>query len=136
VPRQVTDPTAAERNLRAMFVAFNDRDWDAFFEAVDPEFEYAPVEENIAYRGRETLIAYFESWYEAWEMYGNEPEEMIVTEDGRAYVGSRTVARGKKSGLNVQGRLFSVYRFREDKPLSGKEYSERAEALAAAGLKQ
>jgi ketosteroid isomerase-like protein len=44
--------------------------------------------------------------------------------------------RGRGSGVEVEGRFFQVYTFRDGKTVRWEEFSDRAEALEAAGLSE
>ena len=43
--------------VRRLFAAFKKRDWRAFSAELDPEVEYAPVEEHATFRGPEAALA-------------------------------------------------------------------------------
>ena len=53
-----------------LLAAFNKRDWGAFSVELDPEVEYAPVEEHAAFRGPEAVVRYAEQWFDAWDVLG------------------------------------------------------------------
>jgi hypothetical protein len=48
-----------------VFAALNRRDWRAFSAELDAEVEYAPVEEDAAYRGPKAVTQYAKRWLEA-----------------------------------------------------------------------
>jgi SnoaL-like domain len=76
------DREAIVARARVVYDAYDRRDWDAFFANADPEPEWDPVEENVVYRGREEILAYFGRWVEAWVEFHAEPEQIEVSPDG------------------------------------------------------
>jgi ketosteroid isomerase-like protein len=46
------------------------------------------------------------------------------------------IGRGKSSGLDIDQTFASLYRLRNGKTVSMRDYSTRAEALEAAGLRE
>jgi ketosteroid isomerase-like protein len=125
--------------VRRLFAAFNKRDWDAFSAELDPAVEYAPIEEHAVYRGPEAFIQYAERWHEAWDTFLVEAEEIESTpaEDG-AFIAIRFRGRGKGSGaeFDQRSRSFWVGELRGGRLYRISEYSDRAEALEAAGLEE
>ena len=53
--------------VRRLWAALNKREWDAFSAELDPDVEYAPVEEQVVYRGPEAATRYAKRWLEAWD---------------------------------------------------------------------
>jgi ketosteroid isomerase-like protein len=123
--------------VRRLFAAFNKRDWGAFSAELDPEVEYAPVEEHATFRGPEAVVQYAERWLEAWGTFSVEMEEVESTpaQDG-ALIAVRFRGRGKGSGVDIDDRLFWVYELRGGSLYRISEYTDRAEALEAAGLSE
>jgi ketosteroid isomerase-like protein len=74
-----------------------------------------------------------ERWWEAWESSETAVEEVIGVGD-RVFVMARFRGRGRASGAEVEGRHFEVYTVRARKVIRVEEFSERGEALEAAGL--
>jgi ketosteroid isomerase-like protein len=48
----------------------------------------------------------------------------------------RFTGHAKASGVEVAGGIFEVYRFRDGKIASVEDFTDRAEALKAAGLEE
>ena len=65
--------------VRRLLAAFNKRDWGAFSVELDPEVEYAPVEEHATFRGPEAVVRYAEQWFDAWDTFSAEAEEVERT---------------------------------------------------------
>ena len=123
--------------VRRLFAAFNKRDWGAFSAELDPEVEYAPVEEDAVYRGPEAFLQYVERWLEAWDTFLGEAEEIESTPaEDRAFIALRFRGRGKGSGAEFDDRIFWVGELRGGRLYRISEYTDRAEALEAAGLRE
>ena len=118
-----------------LFAAFNKRDWRAFSAELDAGLEYTPVEEDAVYRGPEAAIQYVKRWLEAWDTFLIEAEETESTPaKDRAFIAVRFRGRGKASGVEVTDVQFWVTELRGGRLYRISEYSDRAEALEAAGL--
>jgi ketosteroid isomerase-like protein len=123
--------------VRRLWAALSKRDWDAFSAELDPEMEYTPREEHAVYRGPEAVIQYAERWLEAWETFLGEVEEAeSAAAEDRAFIALRFRGRGKGSGVKLEDRLFWVAEVRGGRLYRISEYSDRAEALEAAGLSE
>jgi ketosteroid isomerase-like protein len=123
--------------VRRLLAAFNKRDWGAFSVELDPEVEYAPVEEHATFRGPEAVVRYAEQWFEAWDTFSAEAEEVESTRaENRAFSAIRLRGTGKGSGVEVDRRGFWVYELRGGRLYRISEYNDRAEALEAAGLRE
>jgi ketosteroid isomerase-like protein len=123
--------------VRRLFAAFNKRDWGAFSAELDPEVEYTPFEENIVYRGQEAVAQYVERWLEAWDTFSTEAEEVESTPaQGGALIAVRFGGIGKGSGAEIYDRSFWVTELRGGRLYRISEYTDRAEALKAAGLSE
>jgi ketosteroid isomerase-like protein len=123
--------------VRRLWAALNKRDWDAFSAELDPEMEYTPREEHAVYRGPEAVIQYVERWLEAWDTFFGEAEEVeSAPAEDRAFIALRLRGTGKGSGVEIDDRLFWVYELRGGRLYRISEYSDRAEALEAVGLRE
>ena len=122
--------------VRRLGAAFNKRDWDGFFAELDPEVEYAPIEVHGSRRGREALTEYLEQWLEAWETFSAEAEEIEIAAEDRAFIAWRFRGRGKGSGVEIDDPMFWVGELRGGRLYRISEYTDRAEALEAVGLRE
>ena len=123
--------------VRRLLAAFNKRDWGAFSAELDPEVEYMPVEEHAVYRGPDAVSRYTQRWLEAWDTFSLEAEEVESTPvENRAFSAIRLRGTGKGSGVGIDQRGFWVYELRGGRLYRISEYSDRAEALEAAGLRE
>ena len=126
--------------VRAAYGAFNQagvsNDFASYVRKVwDPDCEYHPVEEYEPIRGHDALIQWNERWFEPWEMFHAEVEE-VIDAGGAVFSAISVRARGRESALEVTERLFHVSTVRGDRMLRMMEYNDRAEALEAAGLRE
>ena len=123
--------------VRRLWAALSKPDWDAFSAELDPQIEYTPVEEQVVHRGTEAVIQYAERWLDAWDTFSGEVEEVkSAPAEDRAFIVLRFRGRGKGSGVGIDERDFWVYELRGGRLYRISEYSDRAEALEAAGLSE
>jgi ketosteroid isomerase-like protein len=123
--------------VRRLWAALSKRDWDAFSAELDPEVEYAPVEEPVIHRGPEAVTRYAERWLEPWETFWAEVEEVESARAAhRAFVALRFRGTGAGSGVEIDERGFWVYELRSGRLHHISEYNDRGEAREAAGLSE
>ena len=121
--------------VRRLVAAFNERNWDAFSAEVDPEFEYTPVEEHTVLRGPEAFAQYAQRWLGAWDTFLAEAEEIESTPaEDHAFIALRFRGSGKGSGVEIDDRIYWIGEFRGGRLCRISEYTDRPEALEAAGL--
>ena len=100
----------------------------------DPDHVYEPIEEEGSVRGHEALVEWNERWFEAWDEFHAHVDELIEAGDG-VYVSCITAGgRGAGSQMSVDQPFFHVFDLRDGKILRMREYTDRREAIAAAGL--
>ena len=126
--------------LRAIYEAFNRRDWDAMFRHTDPEFTFTyrnpgPTPDARTRRGREEVMAFAEEYGGAFDKLIWEPEKFFDGEDRIvAFVNVHSRPRGGSVDIVVpNGHLWKV---REGVVLSFESLPEPQSALEAAGLSQ
>jgi ketosteroid isomerase-like protein len=120
--------------------AYNRRDVDGFFDELGTaDFEGRPAVTRAydggCYQGREGVERFAADTSEAWEELQTVAEEFRDLGDRVLFLG-RQVGRGKGSGAPVDARLAMIYDFRGDRIWCCRSYSDRAEALRAAGLSE
>jgi ketosteroid isomerase-like protein len=122
--------------VRRLLDAFNARDLDALLAIVDPEAEIESLRaqlEGNPYRGhdgvRQMLVDFDEDWA-SLEMVAEDFRE----KGDQVVVLARLRARGRASGADLDVPIGFVSSLRGGKISRCKTFSERAEALRAAGL--
>ena len=98
----------------------------------DPDVVVNSVEQGSG-RGRSAVRGNFERWKDAWEEIEATAEEFIDAGD-RVVVSAYFKGRGRGSGIEVAARFYDVYTLRDGKVVRVDEFTERADALEAAGL--
>ena len=121
--------------VRRSIEAFQ-HDEEAWLSTADPAIVWHPIEEaHTPSRGHEAAIGVRRRWLESWEGHQIDVEEM---EDGADSVVAclHVTGRGKRSGVEVDLRLYIHFKLRDGKIVYAYEYADRAEALEAAGLSE
>ncbi len=109
---------------------------DPALDRLDPDIEMV---ESIAVPGAVDVVGidaverYIASFAKYWDQISIEPQELIDGGD-RVVVIARLTGRGKSSGVAVERDWAYVWTIRDGKALRMQAYSERREALVAAGL--
>jgi ketosteroid isomerase-like protein len=123
--------------LRQGFEQFARGDVESVLERLDPDVDWRPAIAPIlgveAVRGREAVREFFtRDLFEGFDEFRAEP---VAYEDlGEAVlVTVRYIGRGESTGLEIDQTFASLYRLRDGKTVSMRDYSTRAEALEAAG---
>jgi ketosteroid isomerase-like protein len=120
--------------VREIWDAYSRGDFDQIQAHSDPAVVMITLEDGALY-GIEAVRKNHERWWETWESSETAVEEVIGVGD-RVFVMARFRGRGRASGAEVQGRHFEVYTVRDRKVIRVEEFSERGEALEAAGLRE
>ena len=97
----------------------------------DPDIVWNPAEEAAA-QGHDAVRASLVRWKGEWDDYEMLPEEFEEMGD-RVFVAVSFRARGRASGIEVDGRLYDVYTLRDGKIVRMDQFTQRSEALQAAG---
>ena len=122
--------------VRRVFDAFNRRDIAAFLEFLDPDVEWVPilaVLEGRVYRGHEDIRQWIADLATDWEFFEVYYEELRDLGD-RVMVSGHWRARGRASGVEVENPGTYLYEIKDGKVVSMRTFTDRAEALDAAGL--
>ena len=91
-----------------------------------------PVETGATY-GVNAIRDNFDRWQSTFDELSVTVEEMIDAGD-RVVHSAHWRGRGRGSGIKVDARYHEVYTLRDGKIIRVDEYTERAEAVEAAGL--
>jgi uncharacterized protein len=121
--------------LRRAYEQFNTtREIDLDLVAEDVEWGlFAGSPEGDALHGHPGVRSWTEEMRSAFERLKIEPEEFIDAGDGQVVVVSRMAARGRGSGMELEGPLVNVWTLREGRVTRCQSFTTRDEALAAAG---
>ena len=106
-----------------------------FHDDVEWDMSNGPFPERQKVYGPEAVRAFFETWTDAFDDWGYEPEEMIDA-GSSAMVHMRQWGRGKESGVPVEGHVFQVWTFEDGKVVRFRAFTNRADALEAAGISE
>ena len=109
-------------------------DLDTALASVDPDIIWNPVEE-AATQGHDAIRANLERWETDFEDFEATPEEYIDAGD-QVLVTIHWSGRGRGSGVQVDIRTYNLYTFRDGKVIRMDEFTERSDALEAAGLSE
>jgi ketosteroid isomerase-like protein len=93
-----------------------------------------PVEEEPSH-GRAAIRDNFQRFASAWDHLEVTAEQFIDAGD-RVFVAAHFRGRGRASGITVETRLYEVYTLCNHKVVRVDEFTNRDEALEAAGLRE
>jgi len=92
------------------------------------------LQAGVSFRGHEGLRRFSRAYYEMWESFHDEIQELIDAGDHVVSVVT-TRGRGRASGIDVEWRgNAGVWTIREGKIVKVAWFSTRSEALKAVGL--
>jgi ketosteroid isomerase-like protein len=128
--------------VRRVYEAVARRDSASVLDLYDREFvsdisrlpEYALTGQTII-RGRDELRSSWREWYEVWESFEDECEELI---DAGEYVISAVTrrGRGRASGAEASTQVAGVWTIRNGRVVRTVWFQSVEEALEAAGLSE
>ncbi len=124
--------------VRRFYAAWSRDEFPGPAELMDPEIEYvnpAGAVEPGTRRGLAGFSRAVEKIFEGWETYDMEPEQFRAVGDQVAVV-ARYRARGRGSGLEVEGRESALWTVRGGKIVRYAWFQGPADALEAAGLSE
>jgi ketosteroid isomerase-like protein len=107
-------------------------DVDEAMPYADPGIVWNPIEE-LPTQGHEAVRASLDHWKAEWEDYEVVPEEFVDIGD-QVVVTVRLRGRGRGSGVQIDARFYDVYTLRDGKIVRMDQFTDRSEALEAAGL--
>ena len=127
--------------LKKAYEAFARGDVEAVLERLDPDVDWRPAIAPIlgvdAVRGREAVRDFLtRDLFEGFDQFRAEPLEFDDLGDDAVLVTARYVGRGESSGIELDQTFATLYRLRDGKAVSMRDYSTRAQALEAAGLSE
>ena len=128
--------------VRHIYEAASRRDSDAVLAAYDPDVEWDVSRSRMArlvgegfYRGHDGLRRFFRAYHDAWADMSYRFDELIDAGDKIVSVDIEQ-ARGQLSGADVEMTQYGVWTVRDGKVIRAAWFSNREEALEAAGLSE
>jgi ketosteroid isomerase-like protein len=114
------------------------RDRSAFLALCDPDYEVVPFRDwpEGAVRGREAAWDFYARVIEAFEPIDADDAEVIHAEGDKVVVHRGRGVRGRASGADVEFGAWLVVTFRDGTQCRDEWFTDRSEALEAAGLSE
>jgi len=129
-----------DSTIRALYDAFNRRDWTAISEIVSPDvvIEETPgaSPEARTYRGWDGTRAYLDGTFKFWEQVNFEVRRIIWADQSRAAVAVRTTLTGRGSSAEVTSDSGTLVKFRDGSLVRATIYRTTEGALEAASLRE
>jgi ketosteroid isomerase-like protein len=123
-----------EETIHTAYEAWSRRDVDALVEVVHPDAEARPIlGANIGvsvYRGREGLREWFTDLHQEWETF----ETRVTRIDERGHRAVLTIdihARGRASGVVIEGDLYHLVELREGMIMRLEAFRDKDAAMQA-----
>ena len=124
--------------VRRFYAAWSGDELPGPTELMNPEIEYVNPDRAVEPGTRRGLAAFsraVEKVFEGWETWQMEPEQFRAVGDQVAVV-VRYRARGRGSGVEVEGRESALWTVRDGKVVRYAWFHGPADALEAAGLEE
>jgi ketosteroid isomerase-like protein len=125
--------------VRQIFDAVTRRDTAGVLAFYDPEVEWehtrggaGGLPERGLSRGHEAIRSLFREWYEAWESFEDDCEELIDAGEHVISIVTRR-GRGRSSGAEVAAHAAGIWTIRDGKVIRVVWFPTREEALEAVG---
>ena len=125
-------------SVRAAADAFNRRDEEAFRALTADDVELVPIRaalEGTVYRGPDAVARWWAAVDDSWEDLTVEIEEVRDAGD-RVLALGRIRGRGRGSGAAIDVEAAALAEFRDGLITRWHNYTDRASALEAAGLRE
>lgn len=126
-------------NFRRACAAVNRRDFEVLFLALDPGIEYFPAGDVLPpgmdsiSHGHDGYEGVWRQLIDSFEDFRVEPQEVV--DMGETLIAcNRYVGHGSGSGVPIEIPLFQLIKLRNGLAFWQKDFSDRDEALEAAGL--
>jgi ketosteroid isomerase-like protein len=124
--------------VRRLNEAFKAHDADAYLSFLAPDVVHRPIATFTTkeYRGRDAVWAFRAEWHDAWAD-DFEGQLETIREYGDAVIALvRFSGHARASGIEIRGGVFQVFRFRDGLVARIEDFTDRADALKAAGLEE
>jgi ketosteroid isomerase-like protein len=105
----------------------------AVLEYMSPEMEWRPAFSTETYRGYAEIARAWDEFLDAFTNYNLELLEAIDLGDDRVFVTWGPTLEGRSSGIHVSAAVFGVVMVEDGRVVRVEEYSNRRDALEAAG---
>ena len=116
-----------------------DADGEEILELLDPEVELFPgiraPDQRTRYVGREAWREFIRGAFEAWESVDIEPKERLETTSNRILAIDIWRFSGREE-IEIESELPTLFTFRDGLIVRIDGFTEKAEALEAAGLSE
>jgi ketosteroid isomerase-like protein len=119
--------------VRAMYVAFEERDRGALLARLDPDMtvhDRPHHPEASVYEGQEGFLRFAETDWAAFDEVTYEPQD-FVTQGDYVIVPIRQAGRGRGSALGIEESIVNVWKVRDGRCVELRNYSTMDEALEA-----
>ena len=124
------------------YAAVNRRDFDLTLTNYDPEYEYflhgeqqAFPDWDLGYAGRDGFREFWRQALEAFDDIRFDPEEILDLGE-RLLVTVQVSGHGTGSGAPMNQKVFQLFTYRRGLIVRQNDFSDRAQALEAAGLSE
>ena len=124
--------------VRRGYERFNEGDIDGFRELCAPGLEFRDLPElpgSGVFIGHDAVRGWWAHLFDAFDDLRFDAEEFVDAED-RVLVPTVGTGRGRSSGAPVELHFWNVWTVGDGKLTSCISHGDRAEALAAAGLRE
>jgi len=140
-------PTSRLRRLmlaqffRAGYAAGNRRDFPVLRLGMDPDFEYRPAPEMLVpdhqpvFYGHEGYERLWRHWLDAFEAIRLEPKDALDL-GHEVLVTAHVSVHGTRSGMSLSQPLFQLYHLRRGFVIRQDDFTDRAQALEAVGVRE
>jgi hypothetical protein len=121
--------------------AANRRDFDVLLLAIDPGVEYRPAVDQLplgmdaTFHGHDGYREVWRQMIDSFEDFHAEPEETLDLGD-QLLATIQYRGHGTGSGVPINVPLFQLFRLRRGLVVWQRDFSDRSEALEAAGLRE
>jgi ketosteroid isomerase-like protein len=102
----------------------------------DVEMDGRNLPDGRVHRGHQGILDHVTSWTNLWEDWRVEVDRCIDAGDGRVVVLTHERGRHKATGMELDALHAELYTVRNGQIVRWQGFSDRAEALEAAGLRE
>jgi ketosteroid isomerase-like protein len=123
--------------VRELSAAINSDDQERLVQMLHPDVvQYGTrggIDQDLVFRGRDAVLAYWQEIGDTWESQTYEPER-VIEGDEVVVVLWRETSRSRHSDLDMETNTAGIMRLEDGKIIEIRGYMDRDEALEAAGL--